>query len=150
MGDNSQNVCSFCGYSNNIFANCRKSEREHSDSQQDIPINEQIENRVCNAFIAVMPVMLLRFVENALGRKKKNHLGILLLRVLLLLTNRVPIRPQTHFGVTTVFSQQNVHLYRNNQLEIVGVRKINNLYLVEFVAVPYISFITALNIKKKN
>jgi hypothetical protein len=33
--DNSQNVCSFCGYSNHTFTDCRKREREHSDSQQE-------------------------------------------------------------------------------------------------------------------
>jgi hypothetical protein len=104
-----------------------------------IPINERIENHVSNALIAVTPIMLLPFVENALGRKKKNHPAILLLRILLLVTNRVPIRTQTNFGVATVFSQQNVHLYRNNQLELVGVRQINNLYLMEFVADPYLS-----------
>jgi hypothetical protein len=80
MGGNLQNLCSFCGYSNHTFANCRKREREHGDSQQDNSNQRTNQNRVCNALFAVTPIMLLPFVENTLGWKKKSHLAILLLR----------------------------------------------------------------------
>lgn len=41
----------------------------------------------------------------------------------------------TDLGVIAVFTHQKVYLYRNNQLELVGIRQTNNLYLMEFLAV---------------
>lgn len=35
VGDHPKKVCSFCGYSNHTFANCRKRKRDHGDLQQD-------------------------------------------------------------------------------------------------------------------
>ncbi len=49
--------------------------------------------------------------------------------------NLFSIGAATDLGLTAIFCQGNVHLYRNNQLELVGARQNNNLYLMDFVAV---------------
>jgi len=65
------------------------------------------------------------------------HDGILqkVLYVPSLGANLFSIGAATDLGLTAIFCQGNVHLYRNNQLELVGARQHNNLYLMDFVAV---------------